>query len=139
MMIRSLLLLAALAACGSRNAESPGPEARTPVDVAALEEQLVSATPGATAFSAKAEDGFGVTVATDGTGSFADPATGTMIETTVSSFFDNTICMAEVGDWPGLCIDLFEDQTGAYLCEGTFGNGDLRNFACRIEPVGDDT
>lgn len=136
MTVRIILTIALLAACAPRPAEVAGPASLSPVDIAMLQDDLIAANPGARAFSALDDSGFGVIVATDGTGAFVDPASATRVETTVSGFFGNTICLAEVGDWPGLCVDLFEDQSGGNVCDGTFGNGDLRSFACRLDPVG---
>jgi hypothetical protein len=129
-----------LTACTVQQTSSPADTAAlTPVDIATVQRTLLAASPDAAAFSAFSPAGKGVVFALDGTATYVDPAIGQRVETTVSGFTDNTMCVAEAGDWPGLCIDLYQDSTGAYICEGTFGDGTLFTYPCALTPVARNT
>ena len=111
------------------------PEGLTPVDVIDVETNLTAQFPDANAFSALAPSGEGVIFALDGTATYVNPAFGTQLESTISGFDDNTMCVAEAGSWSGLCISLFQTQSGGYFCEGTFGDGSALNYPCTLRPA----
>lgn len=45
------------------------------------------------------------------------------VNSEITSFGANRFCIAENRGWSGVCISLFQDDSGGYLCEGAFGNG----------------
>jgi hypothetical protein len=114
---------------------SDRPEGLTPVDVIAVQADLTSRFPTADAFNALAPSGEGVVFALDGTATYVNPAFGTRIESTISGFESNTMCVAEAGGWSGICIALFQTQSGGHYCEGTFGDGGALNYPCTLQPV----
>ncbi|MDE0851376.1 hypothetical protein [Yoonia sp.] len=111
------------------------PEGLTPVDVIDVQTDLTAQFPDANAFSALAPSGEGVIFALDGTATYVNPAFGTQLESTISGFDENTMCVAEAGSWSGLCISLFQTQSGGYYCEGTFGDGSALNYPCTLRPA----
>ncbi|MFT4699999.1 MAG: hypothetical protein ACI9ND_000219 [Yoonia sp.] len=111
------------------------PEGLTPVDVIDVQTDLTAQFLDANAFSAFAPSGEGVIFALDGTATYVNPAFGTQLESTISGFDENTMCVAEAGSWSGLCISLFQTQSGGYYCEGTFGDGSALNYPCTLRPA----
>lgn len=110
------------------------PEGLTPVDVIGVQADLTAQFPDARAFAALAPSGEGVVFALDGTATYVNPAFGTQIESTISGFSENTMCVAEAGGWSGICVSLFQTQSGGYYCEGTFGDGGALNYPCTLMP-----
>ena len=128
-------LTAILVGCVATETTSPRPEGATPVDVIGVQSDLTAQFPQANAFAALAPSGEGVIFALDGTATYVNPAFGTAIESTISGFDENTMCVAEAGGWSGICISLFETQAGNYYCEGTFGDGGALNYPCTLQPT----
>ena len=110
------------------------PTGLTPVDVIEVQAELTAQFPQANAFAALAPSGEGVIFALDGTATYVNPAFGTQIESTISGFDENTMCVAEAGGWSGICVSLFQTQSGGYYCEGTFGDGGALNYPCTLRP-----
>lgn len=115
--------------------ETPRPDGLTPVDLIKVQAEQTALYPQASAFAALASSGEGVIFAVDGTATYLNPTFGTRIESTISGFSDNTMCVAAAGNWSGICISLFQTQTGGYFCEGTFGDGGALNYPCTLQPV----
>jgi hypothetical protein len=128
-------VIALLVGCVATETLSDRPEGLTPVDVIGVQADLTEQFPTAQAFSALAPSGEGVVFALDGTATYVNPAFGTQVESTISGFDENTMCVAEAGGWSGICISLFQTQSGGYYCEGTFGDGSALNYPCTLQPV----
>lgn len=127
--------IAGLAGCVAPETASDRPEGLTPVDVIGVQADLTAQFPNARAFNALAPSGEGVIFALDGTATYVNPAFGTKIESTISGFNENTMCVAEAGGWSGICISLYQTQTGNFYCEGTFGDGGALNYPCTLQPA----
>lgn len=128
-------MTALLAGCVASDATTDRPEGLSPVNVIATQADLTARFPTANVFSALAPSGEGVIFALDGTATYVNPAFNTRIESTISGFDGNTMCVAEAGDWSGICISLFQTQAGNNYCEGTFGDGGALNFPCTLQPA----
>lgn len=115
---------------------SERPEGATPVDVIALRADLVDHYPTADRFGALDANGRGLVLGVDGSASFLAPVGSptSRIETTISGFEGNTMCLAEVGGWSGLCMALFQTPDGGYFCEGTYGDGRALDYECTLQP-----
>lgn len=134
-MIPRILTISALALAGCvADTVIDRPEGVTPVDVIGVQSELTAQFPDARAFAALAPSGEGVIFALDGTATYVNPAFGTRIESTISGFDENTMCVAEAGSWSGICVSLFQTQSGGYYCEGTFGDGGALNYPCTLRP-----
>jgi len=131
----SLSLIGLLLGCVASDNAAPRPDGAEPVDVLSAQSNLKSRYPTANAFSALAPSGEGVIFALDGTATYVNPTFGTRIESTISGFDGNTMCVAEAGNWSGICISLFQTPSGTNYCEGTFGDGGALNFPCTLQPV----
>lgn len=127
-------VMALLVGCVASDTAPDRPTGLTPVDLIGIQSDLTTRFPTADAFSALAPSGEGVIFALDGTATYVNPAFNTRIESTISGFDANTMCVAEAGDWSGICISLFEAPTGNTYCEGTFGDGSALNFPCTLQP-----
>lgn len=128
--------LAAVLACGCATApDTPAAAKLSPASIQAAIRSLITAYPDAKAFSALDYNGRGVTFATDGTATFVDPLLNRKVETTTSGFKGNTICIAQAGDFPGLCIDLYRTDDGSYFCDETSGDGQRAQYDCTIMPA----
>ncbi len=133
-----------LTGCGTLNTLtasmfSDRPEGATPVDVIALRAALVEHYPTAETFAALDADGRGLVLGVDGSASFLSPvgSARSRVESTISGFEGNTMCLAEAGAWPGVCVALFQTPDGAYFCEGTYGDGRALDYVCTIRPYVD--
>jgi hypothetical protein len=124
-----------LVGCVASEDVTSRPDGLTPVDVIEVQSNLTAQFPDANAFSALAPSGEGVIFALDGTATYVNPAFGTQLESTISGFDENTMCVAEAGGWSGICISLFQTQSGGYYCEGTFGDGGALNYPCTLRPA----
>ena len=127
--------IAGLAGCVAPETPSNRPEGLTPVDVIGVQADLTAQFPDARAFNALAPSGEGVIFALDGTATYVNPTFGTKIESTISGFNENTMCVAEAGEWSGICVSLFQTESGNFYCEGTFGDGGALNYPCTLRPV----
>jgi hypothetical protein len=127
-------IAALLIGCVASDTTPERPDGLIPVDVIAAQTDLTKRFPTADAFSALAPSGEGVIFALDGTATYVNPAFGSRIESTISGFDGNTMCVAEAGGWSGICISLFQMPSGGNYCEGTFGDGGGLNFPCTLQP-----
>lgn len=118
---------------------SERPSGSEPVDVLALRAELVEQYPTADTFAALDANGRGLVLGLDGSASFLSPVGSprSRIETTISGFEGNTMCLAEAGGWPGVCVALFETPEGGYFCEGTYGDGRALDYPCTLRPFVD--
>ncbi|MBB5722542.1 hypothetical protein FHS72_002168 [Loktanella ponticola] len=131
----SLGFVGLLLGCVASDDAISRPDGALPVDVITAQSDLKARHPTVDAFSALAPSGEGVIFALDGTATYVNPTFGTRIESTISGFDGNTMCVAEAGDWSGICISLFQTPSGGNYCEGTFGDGGALNFPCTLQPV----
>ena len=127
--------IAVLMGCVASETTDESPAGLTPVDVIAVQSDLTSQFPNANEFAALAPSGEGLIFALDGTATYVNPAFGTKIESTISGFSANTMCVAEAGGWSGICMSLFQTQAGNFYCKGTFGDGGALNYPCTLQPV----
>lgn len=130
-----IVITSLLVGCMASEVVTNRPEGLTPIDVIDVQTDLTAQFPDANAFKALAPSGEGVIFALDGTATYVNPAFGTQLESTISGFDENTMCVAEAGSWSGLCISLFQTQSGGYYCEGTFGDGNALNYPCTLRPA----
>lgn len=130
----SFAILCLTAGCATAPTE-PLPANLTSVDIQSAIDSLAQAYPDALAFAALNYEGRGVIFATDGTATFVSPRFNQRVETTVSGFDGNTICIAEAGNFAGLCIDLYETEAGTYYCDETQGDGKAAHYDCTIMPA----
>lgn len=130
--------LVLLSGCTFFAHRTPFPSDAEPVPIEEVQNRLLAGNPTARAFSARAITGREVIFAIDGTATFIPAHSADPIETTVSGFEDNTICLAKAGDWPGLCIDVYQTENGQYFCDGTFGDGWASRYFCALIPAPED-
>lgn len=124
-----------LAGCTAMT-NAPRPEGLIPIDILVAQTEVLGPNPQTDAVAVLDANGRGLILGLDGTATYLDPsALISRVETTVSGFTDNTMCLAEAGTWGGICVDLYKQTDGQYYCDGNLGDGGVWANTCTIKPT----